>query len=237
VNWSAAVTAAPRKGTFYLADAIESIAAAGWPDGVVYADPGTPDCRWPMDYAERSVGPWPQFQRALRGCLESPCDAVAVFQDDCLVARGCREWLEAELAQWPWPDTGVVSLYTSEQIAKNFGPSRGWFCLPEKSMPRKAYGAVAIAIMRGRAEDLAKLFPRPDGRTKTDYHVACWCKDRGLRWAHHSPSLVRHVGVVSAVYTRRGNRKWMQYRHEGEFVEDCRELAENREVCCETRKR
>jgi len=227
LRWSVAVTAAPRDGAFYLADAVDSIIAAGWPDGIVYAEPGTPDCRWPMDYANEKIGSWPQFQRALRGCLESPCDAAVVFQDDCLVARNCRGWLDRELAGWRWPDAGLVCLYTCEVAAKAYAKGPGWFAVPDKTRRSASHGAVAVVVMREVAERLAAKFPRPLDRTKTDYHLELWCRDQGLRIVMHNPSLARHVGVVSAVRAGKKNKReprLSRWRREGEFAEDCQHL-------------
>lgn len=230
MRWAVAVTAAPRDGAFYLGDTVDSIRAAGWPDGIVYAEPGTPDCLWPMVYSDKASGPWPQFQRAMLGCLAGPCDAVAVFQDDCLVARGCRRWLESEMESGKVPDSGIVSLYSCQAAAMRYAKKQGWFQIPAK--PRSSvHGAVAIVLTRFVADMLAADIPRPDARASTDYRLEVWCRDNGLPVVQHHPSLVRHVGKVSAVRPKRGrrrkpSRKLSRWRQEGEYVEDCRELGQ-----------
>lgn len=223
MKWAVAVTAAPREGASYLKDTIDSIRAAGWTEGDVYGEPGTPLlCPWPVHVhgGPKTLGPWGQFQRALRASLATFCDAVAIFQDDCRVARGCRAWLEDELSGWRIGDTGVVSLYTPEETVGDFRPEPGWFAVPRKRMPY-AYGAVAVVIMRSVAEQMIDTLPRPLERTKTDYYLSMWCKQNGLRFVYHHPSLVRHVGRTSAIRTGPASPPWTPARHEGEFIKDC----------------
>jgi len=221
-----AVTAAPRDGADYLPGCLESVRAAGWGRLTVYAEPGTPE-HWPdTRVADHSLGPWPNFQRVVADSLAEPWDYLAVFQDDCLVARGLRPWLEAWLARWPFENTGVVSLYSSARTIHNLKPDRGWFAISRDRLPWTACGAVALLLMRPEAERLAVKFPFPSDRTKTDYHLNNWCRDNGVQWVEHNPSLVSHVGRVSAVLTGIGrNTPWYAARHEGEWAADCRNLA------------
>ena len=198
-------------------------------EGTVYAEPGTPDCRWPTLSSDKSIGAWPQFQRAVRGCLAEPCDALVVFQDDCLVAANCREWIEA-LPPWP-ANVGVVSLYTAEGAVRAYKPGPGWFLLPNDGKVASTHGAVAIMMLRGIAERLAAAFPSPRDRCKTDFHLEKWCRRKGLRIAAHNPSLVRHVGVVSAVKRSKKGRPreapgLSRWRREAGWVADCRKIEE-----------
>ena len=224
-RWAVAVTTAPRPGASYLASALRSIEAAGWRPGVVFAEPESPGgSPWPVETAARRLWPWPNFQRALRWCVGRSPAAVAIFQDDCLVAAGCREWIESRPEPWA-RDVGVASLYTAGKTEQDFG-GPGWFEIPSEALPMRAYGAVAVVLGIVAARDLLANLPNPRDRTKTDYHIGTWCRARGLRFLCHSPSLARHVGEASAIrrgLAARGGRTLS--RREAGFVQNCRELT------------
>jgi hypothetical protein len=54
-----------------------------------------------------------------------------------------------------------------------------------------------------------------------------FCRKENMLWVQHVPSLVRHIGRVSALDavpnepTPRRQRAWTGARHEGAVIEDC----------------
>jgi hypothetical protein len=219
------ITASPRP-VDYLPATVASLRAAGWPDPVVFAEPGTPappDCRFVA--AQRRLEPWFAFQTALGSLLATgPQGAsLAIFQDDVLAARNLRAWLDAE--PWP-PDAGVVSLYLSEAQAE--GRPLGWSALDPDANP---YGACGVVMRPEVARRLLDDPPHRGNGRMTDTWLGVFCEQAGLRFWQHKPSLIRHVGRESSL-SRKGHRPivrpWIPARHEGDFVEDAALLAHGR---------
>jgi len=229
-QWAAAVTTA-RRGADYLTGTLKSLAMAGWLRVHVFADVGAdPVDSQPWHPSDRWLGPYQNFLRALEALADiyPNADAYAVFQDDILVSRGCRLWLEGQL--WPDPLPGVVSLYTAAEIAA--GRNDGWFGLDPALLPRKAYGALAYVFPPAHAKKFLSSPPKHGSRTMLDVAVGRWCRENGLPYVQHVPSLVQHVGEVSAI-TRgpdeqrpRAPRPWTTARHAGDgWVPDVAQLA------------
>ena len=209
----AAITTAPR-GAETLTKTIASLAAAGWPNPDVFADPGAGSQSW--------RGSWGNFLFALRALTRGcPCaDAYAIFQDDVLLAAGLRAWLEPQL--WPCPSVGLLSLYTASAVAVDLLP--GWNALPHHATPRRAYGALGLLIPAHVAKLLLENPPYPNEKTKTDIFLAMWAKEHRLSWVNHKPSLAEHIGEVSAIKVdpRDGEplpeRPWNASRFAGEWL-------------------
>jgi len=214
-GWQVAITTAPRP-TDYLPATIKSLAEAGWPDVQVFAEPGTPvPPGVPSIVAQRRLGPWLAFWTALSSLLATGRHgaSLAVFQDDVLVARNLRWWLEAE--PWP-PEAGVVSLYLSETQAE--GRPAGWSALDPDRVP---YGACGVVMRSDVARRLVDEPPHRGNGRMTDTWLGAFCERAGLRFWQHRPSLVR-PGKRPII------RPWIPARHEGKFVEDASLLAHGR---------
>ena len=175
LNIACAVTTAPRE-VDYLTDTLRSLEAAGFRP-------------WVCEDPERT-GVKKTFKRALRSLLDIRADAYAVFQDDCRVAKGTAEWF-----QWPEPpeQVGVVSLYCAGPLHRD---DPGWFKSGAKEVAR---GAVCYVMPRHAAERFLRDNPGCESRTVLDHTMGQWCADKGLSYWIHSPSLVQHVGEVSAI--------------------------------------
>lgn len=221
-----AVTTAPRIED-YLPATLESLREAGFPEPMVFAMPGS---RLPSRLEARCaigrVYPWPNFLRAMRGLLDAHPDAdrLAVFQDDVLVARRCREYLDRS---WPAGEFGCLSLYTCGRMAKRLD-GRGW--LPLDFCQTKPHGALAMVFPKRSA---LRLLADPPGKgelTKTDTWIGRWCRETGLAWLTHVPSLVQHVGRRSAIkyvpgeQRLRSERRWTDARYAEPWVRECRTL-------------
>lgn len=206
---SVSVTTCPRDAADYLPATLVSLRDAGFTPRV-YRDDG-----WPR------AGVKPTWKRALRELIESDPDAeaYAMFQDDCLISKGLAGWL-----QWPEPPEGigVVSLYCAGPLHRD---ETGWFPA-DLSAPSR--GAVAYLMPAESARTFLRDDPGRESRTVLDHTMADWCRANGLTYWLHSPSLVQHVGEVSAVCPPRASRPHkfglLPARVAKVFCEDVREL-------------
>ncbi len=213
INIPAAVTTAPRE-IDYLSDTLASLSSAGWPDPVIVAEPESPAHKYRnVRHTSKRHGPWGSFLRALRILLdEQPAaDAYAFFQDDILISENCKAWLADQL--WPADNVGALSLYTCE---RQDAGGDGWVCgVPSKE--HKVYGLLAVVLPISVARLLTLNPLRPAERNRADVIFGEFCLREGLSWCRHEPSLVRHVGEVSARHTRNGEMAWTNARHEGRW--------------------
>lgn len=223
-----AVTTAPRRHD-YLPDTLASLAESGFPKPIIFAERGAPvpdDCD--VRVSDASPGSWPNFRRALAGLVaESPhAVAYAVFQDDIAVTPNCAAWVESRL--WPSEKCGVLSLYTAETTGRG---KAGWFQIPRELLPRRAFGACAIIMPCEAAKMLGRDRKLGAGTmTLTDQWLGKFCKEHGLQWWQHQPSLIRHLGEVSSIKRPcRPGYEWdvtlTPARQEGQFAESVAELA------------
>ena len=115
-KWVVGLTTAPREEST-VEESIRSLAAAGWGDPHVFAEPHSPipDCVEPQNLTVRpqTMGAWPNWLlSATELYLRSPqADAYLIVQDDVVYAQGLREYLEKEL--WPAERLGIVALHTA----------------------------------------------------------------------------------------------------------------------------
>ena len=170
----------------------------------------------------KRLGSWPNFLRALGALVaEQPAaDAFCIFQDDILVCRNLRPWLEGQL--WPHPRLGVLSLYC---CGKQDGGGWGWCCEPVGQPIRTYSCALAAVLSPEAARGLLQAPPNPGSRTKTDHWLGVFCRQNGLVWVRPVPSLVRHVGRTSAISDK---DRWHEWRHERRWVEDVAQLTAGR---------
>lgn len=176
---SAAVTTAPRE-TSYLQDTLESLHAAGFEYPLVIRD-GRP-----------LLGAKPTFKRALWSLRAASW--VAVFQDDVLVARGLRSWLESQ--ELP---RAVHSLYTSS--VHDHGD--GWQTLDLEPKPwnmlpwHNSLGACVLLLPGEIAVDYLANDPQFVRTDRLGGSIGEYCHLHGVPFITHSPSLVQHIGTTS----------------------------------------
>ncbi len=259
---SAVITTASRKAD-YLIKTLESLCLAGFADPEVFHDDEIP------------IGAYRNWKRALRNMLHEDdySDGILIFQDDILVAKNLKSWLDA--TGWPNDPSkiGVVSFYTATPHHK---PEEGWFQLPldqivygkypeeldsklethlrehgvdsklvefrfvfsapfmpsayfkvhDKHRPHfiriyyekddagewqwifpptekfpwaLTYGALAYLMPIDSARRFIEDSPHPESKNQIDLKMGEWCQNTGLQYWMHSPSLVQHVGEVSAI--------------------------------------
>lgn len=203
-----AVNTSPRpNGISYLESTLASLRDAGFDPLVVNDD----DFR----------GSWPMLREALARLLErsSSGDALCVFQDDILAARGLFRWLEETL--WPGDvdECGACSLYCA---GANSREESGWYTADD--LPNfKPWGACGFAFPRRSAELLVANPPNRPLHTQSDASTATFCRMHNLKFWIHSPSLLQHIGVVGSLGVG-DNRGLTPERMASWFCEDTKDL-------------
>lgn len=104
---------------------------------------------------------------------------------------------------------------------KNDAGEWEWVFPPAEKFPwALAYGALAYLIPIDSARKLLDDNPHPESKNQIDLKIGEWCQDTGLQYWMHSPSLVQHVGEVSAIC----EAGLTEHRRAACYVEDVNEL-------------
>ena len=224
MNWSVAIQTAPRREPT-LDRCAAAVVAAGWPaEEVRIVCDGTDAPRQragghPVTVLDdrRAAGAFPTYfltlaQMAMR---DPDADAYLYLQDDALLPGGhdVRRYLAGHVL-WPEPAgrVGFLSLFASAKYDRSLSP--GW----HRHAGRFVYGAVALLFPRSALLELLawpflwthRLTPkhRP-GHADRSWHplrnldvvTDQWRREAGRSVWYPPPSLVRHVGDASAIWT------------------------------------
>ena len=206
-EWAVGITTAPRRLPT-LEFCIEALLRAGWSEPRLFVDEAT---ELPARFAgvaksihETRIGAWPNYYLALAELtLRQPsADAYMILQDDALLVQhpGLRAYLERVL--WPGDRPGIVSLYCARPYTQ---ASPGWYALPMQWI----WGALAFIF----PADVARRFladPEvhrhrgngPSGLTGIDILVGRFAYRHDLPVSFPTPSLVQHIGHVSALWDK-----------------------------------
>jgi len=215
-QWAVGVTTAPRRKAT-LERCLKSLAAAGWETPRLFAEPGVKLPRrfahLPRTHRDATVGAFPNWYLALAELVmrEPRAEAYLLVQDDVVFARNIREFLEVAL--WPHPQVGVVSIYCPSDYAQGLRPGfhvedRGWNTWTAQALifPNpSARAALASPIMLNHRHH----GPR-QGMRNIDCAVGAWCLSAGRPFYVFTPSLAEHVGDTSTLF--RGARTWGRRR-------------------------
>lgn len=234
-SWAVGVTTAPRREPT-IARMLESLAAAGWPEFKLFAEPGCEIPALPEGSAavvrSQKFGAWPNFLLGLSELvLTTPdADAYLMCQDDTVFCKGLRRYLEQQL--WPGALVGVVSLHaashqTREEHGGFFSEDVGW----------SAWGAQAYVFPNSSARallcDPSVVNHRQrgigEGLQNVDSVVGDWCRRAGLPYFLHAPSLTQHIGQTSAIWSE--NARAEGRRQASDFV------GEDTDIQIEMRRR
>lgn len=201
VVWAAGLLTAPRQQPT-IHRAARSLVRAGFGPLHIFAEPGSwipgEIAHWPATRHGRTLGNLGNFLTSLTALLmlEPSADCYVVFQDDVQAADGLREWCEGQL--WP-EDRGLLSLYTCGAV---HGEKRGWRVL--RPGLHHTFGGLGFVfrpdVLRefladGRSHDIRAQRPS----ACDDLVVGEWASRRGIGIAYHTPSLLDHIGAVSAI--------------------------------------
>jgi hypothetical protein len=201
-DWAIGVVTAPRS-TPTLEGTLQSLAAAGWSEPWLFAEPGSeiPAGFFHLKRSDRgtTLGLWPNWFLGLSELvLRFPsADAYLMCEDDILLTAGLRTWLEQEL--WPENRLGVVSLFCPGAYRR---AAPGWHEVNEGwgLAGAQAFVFPPQAARMLLAHPLALHHRRRGGRSglfDTDSVVGLWAQLSGLKAITHTPSLVQHVGDSS----------------------------------------
>lgn len=226
------ITATREKPT--LDATIKSLVDAGFVNLRVFGDlDSTPPTHWRgvsmFSHSDVHLGPWGALRRCLKRAAidldRPPASAICIFQDDILMAKGAAEWLYEQLLEAKGgrklKDAGALSLYSCQALTDGITES-GWHEVMPEDLPRRAYGACALAFPREVAFQILENPPHPDEPKRADLHIGTFCKNSGRPWMHHVPSLVQHVGETSVAHA---GAPLDHYRCANQLVTDCREIA------------
>lgn len=210
-EWAVGLTTAPRSIPT-LSPCISSLRDAGWAHPRLFVEPGTdvpPEfSELPKSLRDETLGAFPNWYLGVTELfLRQPrAEAFLICQDDILLSRGLRRYLEHRL--WPSETVGVVSLYRPscypEGDAGTFtDENRGW----------SSWGALAYVFsnpgVRQLLADPILLNHRhhgPGGGLRNiDSIVGAWCERQQLPYYVHTPSLVQHIGDTSTIYANAAN--------------------------------
>ncbi len=189
-----------------MGSTLRSLHAAGFHQLFLFAEPGSPippEARGhEVEIHDRCLGNFTSFYNALASLYRRAPGALGVllFQDDIEVAAGLKAWCDAELFR---PGHGLVSLFTP-RVHVDLRP--GWRVLSPGYF--RIWGGQALAFRRDVLEqfltDPQVLREIQSGQAGDDAVVSGWATRRSLGIAFHTPSLVQHVGRVSALWGRKG---------------------------------
>ena len=219
LRWSVQVTTAPRQ-VDYLSDTLHSLDCAGWAEAATIHND-----------EDRRLGSWGNLQRALKAAAEVDPDVALFLQDDCLLSDNTREYLEAVLPGQPWwgnGKLGCLSLYLNEATSRKLKP--GFSIAPMELMGQWGGGAVAFLMPRESLQAIAANPPWPQSYHLSEIWLQSFCATNKLIWVDHCPSLVRHLGRVSALKVIPNERQprpepaWSEWRHESDWCQNALSL-------------
>ena len=196
LTWEVVVRLAPRE-TRYIERTIESLRAAGWTTGTIFAEPGirSPAIEgWRVIQHREKLGSYRNFVSALRHASKQQPDAILSIEDDIVICRGAMQWLESVL--WPAPDVGVLSLYTASH--QTGGATDGQWMREQMTSP---WGTLAQVFRPDAAADMvaSELAQHWHSDIGEDQFVWRSMQTQGQRFLSCVPSLVQHVGDDAAI--------------------------------------
>jgi hypothetical protein len=169
-------------------------------------------------------GPWGALRRALQIGLDLQADWILQAQDDIALARGTKGWLIDQIASGVLDGCGAASLYcnsahSDEALAAGI---TGWITVPDKDLPRRAYGGCCLIFSAESAKLLLANPPNPSQKLRADLNVGTFCKLTGRKFLIHCPSLCIHCGTVSVAHPTAEINYLRSAKH---FVRDVGEIS------------
>lgn len=216
MKWACGLTTVPERSKL-LKQTLASVKNAGFTVDRLFVDGGPngmPDYHATIREPKISItGNW------LLGVLElyirePHADRYAMFQDDVLMCRNLRQYLES--CEYPWQS--YLNLYTMPQNLLLSGGKNGWYAsnqmgrgalalvfnreglmtVLEQSCIWKKFQDTKPWMMNGRMHE-------PNGHRSIDGILLTAMKQRGWKEYVHNPSLVQHLGRGHSTL---GNREW-----------------------------
>lgn len=206
MKWAYGVTTVPSRKEDLLPATLVALQKAGFgsprlfidgeKDPTTYAHLSLPiTCRFPVVHASGNwyLALWELYIR------EPEADRYAIFEDDFITYCNIREYLEAV----PYPEQGYCNLYTTptnQLLAKD---TIGWYRSNQRGKGALAlvFNQSAIKSLLSTSNFVHKSQERALNRRYgyTDGAIVTAMKSTGYYEYVHNPSLVQHVGKVSAI--------------------------------------
>jgi hypothetical protein len=212
VTWTYGVTTVPERIDGLLDQTLDSLRAAGFDqprlfiDGASHVTAEAAAARFGLEVTTRNLqirayGNWilALYELFIR---EPVMNRYAIFQDDILVYKNLRQYLD----RCPFPEKWYWNLYTVRQNQSLAGrdgrPDKGWYASNQCGR-----GALGLVFDRKGVVELLKhqhMVERPMDSSERKFQnldgaVSESMKKSGYTEYVHSPSLVQHVGTVSAI--------------------------------------
>lgn len=205
MKWAIGVSTVPARLDTFLPRTLASLAAAGFDRPRLFVDGGDdPAPYWAYDVTtsmrgEPAVGNFANWYLGMAElyCRNPDADRFVMFEDDIILCRGVREYLEAR----PMPQNGYCNLYLGGERNEILSRQvvQGWF-----RSDQRAIGALGLMFDRATliqllgCENFVKhRIESNQGTMRVDGAacVALRCKaNRIVSEFCHKPSLVQHCG-------------------------------------------
>lgn len=192
MEWSVGITTAARTPPT-LSRTIASLAAAGWPEPIVFADG---DCDLGVlgeaVHREQAIGSYANWwSAAFELFARRPhTDRFLLVEDDAVFCRNLRTYLER---YEPPATAGVCNLFA----AKGSEGGRIGFHPTGNGIGALAYVWTSEQIQRMLRDEIFFLHRRHHpkfGNLYQDKAMGRYCRERGLDEMVHTPSLCQHIG-------------------------------------------
>jgi hypothetical protein len=229
MRWTVGIITAPRENGYYLDRTLESLTRAGFCDPVVFAEPGSIVPEWFTGHVvgrRKKYGDWTNWATGLYELLlsEPVTDYFFMLEDDVVVCKGAREYLEYSLPQLG--DFASLSLYTSSRY---YRPNRDRM-FHNECRGKNTWSTVTVVMSHA---SVLRFFSDPDvqkhrffdifkvkegywnnkasygagrtsvtdcvGNTIKDAVIGQWAEKLKLPVYFHTPSLAEHIGVSSTL--------------------------------------
>lgn len=208
MKWAYGVTTVPMRRRTTLPKTLASLQAAGFDKPWLFVDGDQNADLWAKEFGLevttrhpniRVFGNW--FLSAHELMIREPhADRYAVFQDDFVTYPNLRKYLES----CEYPEAGYWNLYTFPANQTLAPKSEGWFLSNQRGL-----GAVALVFNRKVLEAILTtqhMIERPKdtarGWRNVDGGIVTGANKAGVKEYVHHPSLVQHIGDVSAMANR-----------------------------------
>jgi hypothetical protein len=207
-KWAVGIVTAPRDGVSYLEQTTESLLAAGFADFTIFGEPGCDLTAYPKHTIRPVVyGDWTNWFCGLAETIyrNPEADYVAMFEDDVVVCKNSRRYLEESLPQLD--EFATFSLYTPgiyhKQSARLFhnqqnGPETV-STLSVVFRMETALRFLADPMNVGHRSSGRNYFGKDISNTGKDIVIGLWAESLGLPIYFHTPSLAQHIGDVSTL--------------------------------------
>lgn len=198
MKWATGVTAVTSRLERYLPRTLASIKSAGFDDPVVFVDGG--QCQLYSGHTvinrHGNIGAFSHWVlSAWELYLRNPhADRYAMFQDDVVLCRGTRLFLELTKL----PSNSYINLYT---FPKNENGLKGWHSADQFGMGAMAlvFNNEAFRELLGNPRMVNHRLDSTRGNKNVDGTIAEALRYTGWTEYVHTPSLAQHIGEESSM--------------------------------------